>query len=161
MIWMLWGILIVSAFLVSLCFPCAQSDSRPALEDIHGEAPMKTTVSVMGSICGWVILFRVLIAFLERWFLWLIPYPGRLVLIGMLELTNGCCGLGEIANIPLRFTLAAGFLSFGGLCVALQSIAYLSKCKVNPLYYLLCKTTQGLLSLGLCFLFCLALPAAP
>ena len=149
MIWMLWGILIVSAFLVSLCFPCAQSDCEPALGNSHGEAPMKTTVSVMGSICGWVILFRVLIAFLDRWFLWLIPYPGRLVLIGMLELTNGCCGLGEIANIPLRFALAAGFLSFGGLCVTMQTVSVTQGLSVKN--YLIGKILQTILCTVLAF----------
>lgn len=122
MVWCLWGILIFSAMVVSSLFPCAES-AAPLRHHPSGTGPMKTAVTVMGSICGWVVLFRVLISFLDRWCLWMVPDSARIVLIGMLELTNGCCGLAEIGSIPLRFALAAGFLSFGGLCVTMQTVS--------------------------------------
>ena len=68
----------------------------------------------MGNVCGWVILFRILIAFLERWFLWLLPASVRVAVTGLLELSNGCCALAEIKDFKMRFLLCSGMLSFGG-----------------------------------------------
>lgn len=149
MVWCLWGILIFSALLVSAVFPCAESAGPSRLNPSGGTGSIKTAVTVMGSICGWVILFRVLIAFLDRWCLWLIPDPLRLVLIGMLELTNGCCGLDEIGSIPLRFALAAGFLSFGGLCVTMQTVSVTRGLSLRK--YLIGKLLHTILCAALAF----------
>ena len=145
MIWLLWGILLFSAFLVSRLFPCGVRRSGGTVSTPIGVSPMKTAAAVMGSICGWVIVFRVLITFLDRWFLWLLPGYLRLTLIGSLELTNGCCSLGQIEDISLRFVLAAGFLSFGGMCVTMQTMSVIRGLSLKQ--YLKGKLLQTLFSL--------------
>lgn len=122
--WLLWGIQLVSALAVSLSIPAAaepagQVKERPA----SWPEAMKQAVSVTGSVCGWVILFRVLIEFLDNWFLWLLPDAGKTAVIGFLELANGCLSLPLIADQEARFLLCSAMLSFGGICVTLQTLS--------------------------------------
>lgn len=69
------------------------------------------------------MIFRVLITFLRRWFLWLLPPGVQTALVGLLELSNGCVCLNDLSSAGLRFVLCAVFLSFGGLCVAMQTVS--------------------------------------
>ena len=75
----------------------------------------------MALVCGWVILMRMVLHFLERWFLWLLPKTAQVVVAGILELSNGCIGLAQLESEGLRFVIAAGLLSLGGICVTLQT----------------------------------------
>lgn len=120
--WLLWGIVIFSALLVSRIFPkhdapcpgkeAPRSDNSPILSK---------AVSAMGNICAWIILMRIVLGFLQRWILWRLSVPAQYALSGILELTNGCCMLSSVPDPGLRFILAAGMLSFGGICVLLQT----------------------------------------
>lgn len=125
MVWALWGFQMLGAWTAARLFPCskATSVSLPAQNDPSPIAALKKSVSVMAMICGWVVLFRVMIAFLDRWFLWLVPDAVRTMLIGLLELSNGICALGSVEQIEIRFLLCCILLSFGGLCVTMQTIS--------------------------------------
>lgn len=121
--WILWGIHVLSALLVGRVLP--ENRSVPMGTSIPDQT---TLVQAMGkaitailSVCGWVVLFRVILAFCQRWFMWLLPAHWRSVLDGILELTNGCNGLTAVESEGVRFVLCAAFLGFGGLCVALQT----------------------------------------
>ena len=70
-----------------------------------------------------MVLFRIVMAFLERWFLWLLPSPWRIAVLGALELTNGICALPGIADPRLRLIICSGMLAFGGLCVTMQTVS--------------------------------------
>ena len=84
---------------------------------------MSEAVHTMALVCGWVIVFRVMIAFLDKWFLWLLPPTVRVSIIGLLELSNGCCELPELSSISTRFILCSGMLAAGGLCVTAQTVS--------------------------------------
>lgn len=86
------------------------------------------------------------------------PDTGTSLVYGFTEMTRGCILLSQTA-LPITTTapLCCLLVTFGGLSVCLQSVAYLSKCGVSPLYYLLTKTTQALLAFGLCWVLCLLL----
>ena len=146
MVWALWGIQIASALCVARVFPPGRqvrisgADSKINLADA-----MASSVSIMMQVCGWVILFRVWIAFLERWFLWLLPAYAKIMLIGLLELSNGCCMLVLIENLKWRFLICAGLLSWGGLCVTMQTGSAAKGLSLK--YYILGKLIQGLLSI--------------
>lgn len=77
--------------------------------------------------------------------------------MGLFEMTRGCALLAELGSVKTVVPLCAFLVSFGGLSVTLQSVAYLARCKVSAGYYLLTKTTQSLLALGLAYLLSLAL----
>ena len=124
-VWILWGIHISSALLVGHLLPQNVTEKMRAhiSEGISLSCAMAQAISTMLSVCGWVILFRVIIIFFERWFLWLLPLNWQITIAGMLELANGCMGLISVESEGLRFILCSAFLGLGGLCVSLQTIS--------------------------------------
>lgn len=121
--WILWGIQIVSALFVAMCLP-NKSRRRTALpreQPVGITRSLERAVKTMALVCGWVVLFRTVIAFARRWVLWLLPARSQVVLIGLLELSNGCCELQSLPQLGIRFIASACFLSFGGLCVTMQT----------------------------------------
>lgn len=88
-----------------------------------------------------------------------IPAPiAEALVYGIAEMTRGCVLVSHTgASIGIQASLCCLLVSFGGCCVALQSIAYLAQCHVNPLYFFLTKLTQSAMAFGLCYLFCLLL----
>ena len=150
--WMLWGIHILSALLVSRVFPINPSSIKISNSRTCGimEA-MTSSLKVVAQVCGWVTVFRVLIAFLNRWVMWLFPVTAQVTIIGLLELSNGCCSLGLIDSIPVRFTLCACLLAFGGLCITMQTSSAANGLSMK--YYLAGKALQTIFS----FLICLCI----
>lgn len=123
--WALWGIHIVSAIFVALLFPADRTDiaEKKNQQPTSVSDALQASIRVMGTVCGWVILFRVLISFLEKWILWIFPSELRVLLIGLLELSNGCCELATIPDITIRFVICSCMLAFGGICVTFQTIS--------------------------------------
>lgn len=122
-VFQLWGIHIASALLTALLLPvsCSRTGKPGAGNATTLVGAMRTAISVMATVCGWVILFRVLLAFLDRWLLWLLPTALQVTLSGLLELSNGCCELYRISDPDLRFVVCSGLLAWGGFCVTLQT----------------------------------------
>lgn len=121
--WILWLIHMVSSILVGLTLP--RSNHRISIktqisEDALFDPVANASVAVI-NICGWIILARSLGAFLDRWLLWLLPQQHHAILMGMLELTNGCVELQNTLSEPFRFVAVSGLLAFGGLCVLMQT----------------------------------------
>lgn len=121
-VWLLWGIHILSALMTGLMTSGAASGntSIPPRE-VSVTGSLSSAVRTMGLICGWILLFRVLLGFLERWFLWLLPEGVQVLVSGLLELSIGCMELRLIPSHKLRFTVCAAMVGFGGLCVAMQT----------------------------------------
>lgn len=150
--WALWAIQILGAFIISKCIPIpTESKSFFLPKNSTQEDPMTGAVKAMGIICGWVVLFRILLEFLERWVLWILPNTIRVLVYGILELSNGCCLLGRIQDEPVRFMMCAGMLSAGGLCVMMQTASVTSGLRLT--WYLLGKGLQILISIALSWLF--------
>lgn len=123
--WLLWAIHIVSALIVARILPgrCASFRRENRIKPLSLTEAVDKSIRVMASVCGWVVLFRIIIGFLDSRLPFLFPYSVRILLKGALELSNGCIFLGEIPCTGLRFTAAAVMLGFGGLCVAMQTHA--------------------------------------
>ncbi len=121
--WLLWLIHIVSALLIGSLLPKEENEtlSRPAPRPVRFTDALERSVKVMALVCGWVVLMRMVLAFLERWFLWLLPNAAQIAVAGILELSNGCVRLSQVESEGLRFILAAALLSIGGICVTLQT----------------------------------------
>ncbi len=182
--WALWGIHIVSALAVGMMIPgqsvpCRRVSGKP----ITFMQALNRTIRVMGGVCGWVVIFRVLIIFLEKWTLWWLPMEVQIGICGLLELSNGCTALYHLENEGLQFMLCAAFLGFGGLCVGMQTISVTAALPDRSLYFP-GKVVQGCLSVilasfvqlgfecsvgwgvwmgvpvGICIIFCLFLMKA-
>lgn len=69
------------------------------------------------------------------------------MLSGLIEVTRGALTLSESGlTMKLIIPITAGLVSFGGLSVTLQSLTFLSKCNVKPLYYLATKGSQAIVT---------------
>lgn len=151
-VWVLWGIHIVSAWMVSCVYArhealCTKFSppKKSVSETIH------TSLLAMAYVCGWVIVFRIILGFLQRWILWLFPLPVQVFITGILELANGCCNLYLIENFQLRFVICSVILAFGGLCVTMQTASVIQELSLRP--YILGKAMQCVFSLLLSLLY--------
>lgn len=144
MVWELWGIHIAGAVVAARCIPCKCVPEKPSVSHQNTDI-FRSCLVTMASVCGWIVLFRVVIAFLDRWILWLFPQTLRVTLIGLLELSNGCWELTRITSIPMRFFLCSGLLAIGGLCVSMQTASVTGRLSLR--YYRLGKGIQLLVSL--------------
>lgn len=148
--WLLWLIHLISAFILSaiLRFPIRTGTKESDTQSISLTFAVRKALSAMAGVCAWVILFRILLAFLDRWLLWILPDMLRLTIHGLLELSNGCLELAQVDQDGLRFSIAALFLGFGGCCVTLQTFSVADNVPMN--LYFPGKVFQG------CFSFLLA-----
>lgn len=122
-IWLLWFIHLFSAVLTALVIPgnIVQLKDRQSQKSARETSIIFSAAKAMCLVCCWVILFRMMIAFLDSWFLWMLPKWGQVLLMGVLELTNGCCALPMIADVDFRLVLCSCILAFGGICVVFQT----------------------------------------
>jgi len=76
----------------------------------------------------------------------------KVVLEGLLEVTKGCFG---IKNLMLSYSgnilACTGLISFGGICVCIQAMSFLSSIKIKASFYLLQKTTHAIFSMLVCY----------
>lgn len=143
-LWALWGIQITASIICARLIPASECAGTMSYQrKLSFSEIVASAVRIMGSVCGWVVLFRILLAFLDRWFLWMCPVPFRVAITGLLELSNGCFSLPEIGDPRLRFLLCSGILSFGGLCVTMQTASVVPLISMVP--YLGAKVMQSLL----------------
>ncbi len=78
------------------------------------------------------------------------------VLRGLFEMTSGCMLLSRSPS-ALSLALCCFLVTFGGLCVLVQQLAFLSKANVRALPFAAVKLAQGAVSAGVCYLLALAL----
>ena len=153
----LWAIQILSALTTGFILPAAKgrADSLPPGIPISPDKAVREGMGAMGNVCAWIVLFRIVIAFLDRWALWLLPEWGRVLILGILELSNGVLSLEGIGDTGLRFLLCSTMISLGGLCVLMQTVSEAKQ--INIKQYLTGKLIQTgfstLLSFGFAVIF--------
>ena len=149
-IWALWLIHILSACITAAILP--YKSKNIAIPSKTNSQNISETVSAairaMAIICGWIILFKIIVNFCQKWFLWLIPPEWQTVVCGLLELTNGFIALLSIQDENVRFILSSVFLSFGGVCVCMQTASQIGKLSLRS--YILGKCIQASISILLC-----------
>ena len=125
--------------------------------DILGDS-MRESVSLMGYVCGFVILFSVATEMLKcsgvldavscR------SKNGRLVagmLLGMCEMTNGIHSISSFQITPALLCVISFILGFGGLSVILQVYGIVKKYNFSVALFSFAKLLQGILS---CIITC-------
>lgn len=148
--WQLLAVQLLSAWSVAQIAAASSDQAKYKSNFVAITLPeaMKKAIHAIASVCGWVIVFRVIIGFVHRLSL---PDYVRLLLAGILELTNGCLMLGEISSIELRFLFAAFLLNFGGICVLMQTASVAQG--LNLKYYIRGKLLQTCFAPLYCLLF--------
>ncbi len=146
-LWVLWAVHIISALITGFILPGGNAGAAkiPTSTPLSISESLGKGVKTIGLVCGWVVAFRVLIGFLERWLLWLLPGVFQVLVSGVLELSNGCVQLSQLPKEGLRFILASVFLSLGSLCVYMQTKSVTAPAGIG--WYLPGKILQGLISL--------------
>lgn len=124
-LWALWAIHIASALVVSLVFSKKTSKMCKDTERSRFSftKSMEQAVRSMALICGWVLIFRIIITFLQRWLFWMLPNHISVLLSGLLELSNGCLMLKDIPLQGTRFVFGSLLLGIGGVCVGMQTLS--------------------------------------
>ena len=95
---------------------------------------------------------------ISKGFIQLIPQTNQVlntIILGIIEITNGIKLASILPNKFLGVVLSTGFLSFGGLCVFLQTSAFWKKSKLKVVPFLIKKATQGVASVVYCIILCL------
>lgn len=144
--WLLWIIHIASALVVAgiVKKPASEYAKLPVQPAQSVTKTIRKSMETMATICTWVILFRILIAFLERWILWIVPENTQVLIIGILELVNGFTLLPTVAKTGAKFVIAASILGAGGICVGMQTVSVTKKTGLG--LYIPGKVIQAILS---------------
>ena len=87
--------------------------------------------------------FNFLIVFEKFIALFTDEQSARAVSLGLVEVTCGCLELSKVTG-NLKLPLAGFLITFGGVSILLQQLAYLSKAGVKPLYFVFIKFVQGI-----------------
>jgi len=84
------------------------------------------------------------------------PAVSEGLLASLFEMTKGCLIISKSAlSMKMKAALSAFAVTFGGVCVSLQSLTFLSKAKISPAYYFTTKLTQGIIAFLLTYVICL------
>ncbi len=150
--WLLWGIHIISALVVAFLTPKSPMHTCRtfSVSSISFPNALRSAVQSIALVCGWVIVMRTIIAFCAHWFLWLLPSNCQLLLVGLLEMTNGCVNLKALSSVGQKMQIFSVFLGFGGLCVLLQTRSALASSQLRGKFYFPGKVTQAAISYLLC-----------
>ena len=136
--------------------------------DILNTTMSDSIISVL-SVGGYIAMMSLVISFFEQIYFFDImadamSYIGvnevltKGVLIGLFEMTYGITTLSSGFLPPHIIVPTATFLvTFGGLCIHMQSMNFLSKCGVRYFRFILIKLLQAVIASIISFLFCLLL----
>ena len=78
------------------------------------------------------------------------------VSVGLIEFTKGAKALSVMGTNPLTLSLTNFIITFGGISVIMQSLAFLKKAKVKTAFFVLGKLVQAIISFVICYITCLA-----
>ena len=126
--WALWCIHIISAVAVGVMLPgsSCQRNTMLLYQNTSFREQLQKGVVTMGYICGWVIMFRMIESFLQKWVLWLLPNWCTVLFFGFLELSSGCVATQSFVDPSVRFLFLSAFFAFGGICVHMQTASVTS-----------------------------------
>lgn len=150
--WFLWLGQVLSAIIVGALLP-GKSKYTSRLEAgkrISVTNGLEKTVLICSKIAGWVIIFRALLAVADKWILQQLPVLWNTGLAGLLELSNGCIRLHYVDTPLSRFLLCGCMLTFGGVCVHLQTKSVVNTLSIK--WFLLGKGLQTLIILPILLL---------
>lgn len=140
-----WATHIISALFVGMVLPGKSvSIGKIRKNEKTVSQALNNSIKTVCLIGGWIVLFRIILSFLQRWILWCVPREFSMILGGLLELSSGCCELSGIPDPGIRFILFCAFLGFGGICVMMQTASVSEGLSIR--YYTIGKLLHALLS---------------
>lgn len=151
-VFVLWLIHVSSAIIAGLLLPKPTEEALTmnVTEECSVVQALQKSIRICASVCGWVVMFKIIQSYLEKWIFCHLNHNFGLLITGILELSNGCINLSQIPNEAWRFILCSVFLAFGGFCVLLQTISVTGSLGLG--LYLPGKLIQSCISLLLALL---------
>ncbi len=147
---LIWLVHICSAIITGMLFAAPNiGQMQQKRKNFSIVVALDKTVKTMAKICGWVILFRIIITFADRYLMQYLPTDIMAILCGILELSNGCIRLAGYDAFSI-FVIASFILSFGGICVWMQTASIIKPLKMYN--FCIGKGLQSMISIILCFL---------
>lgn len=149
----------------------SESVSLPAVPKVNYDSAlsssMLSSIVSVAIVGGYIAIFNMLLdLFFDIGLIPLLAKPltalglnirlGEGIFASFVEITKGSLLLSKSGfSLKIVAPLCALGITFGGLSITLQSLTFLSKCKISPVFYLFSKTIQGITA----FLICLGLSA--
>jgi hypothetical protein len=123
-VWILWVIHIISSIITAAVVSnkCNESCTLKHTEWKFAEI-IPNCLRSMASICTCILIFRIILSFLDRWLFHQITLPLQIAISGMMELTNGALMLPNLNTRGDQFIISAGIIGFGGFCILMQTIS--------------------------------------
>lgn len=124
-LWLLWLVQIMSCILTAHILPGGDLSApcfRISAKHITFKRSVEKSTSAITAVCSWVVIFKVIVSVVFHIFRFVPPWC-TVLLSGLIELVNGCNTLSALETTGLRFVLASAMLSFGGICVHMQTAA--------------------------------------
>lgn len=118
----MWIIQICASFILGLMLRTNSAEAKMTVSNgVSYKEGMTDVLKTTAIICGWVIVFKVMIQYLEVNLLVGLNGVKKATVFGMLEITNGIACLGGVRSPSVRYILSGILLSIGGACVLLQT----------------------------------------
>lgn len=118
----MWLIQILASFILAILTRTTSGQTTLPYEPITQKRLQITDViQTAAGICGWIIVFKIMLGYLDKGIAGIIDGLPKTLLWGIGELTNGLMALHTVNSEPIRFVVSGFFLSFGGLCVLQQT----------------------------------------
>lgn len=166
----LYGVHIISAVIIGILFSAgakksAESRSDSIDSDLATAFPdaVKSAVSAVLNVCGFVVIFSVFIGLLDStgYFSRLCLIVGRktglgadfirALLTGILELGSGTGAMRYLPLTPAALSLAAFLLGFGSVSVHCQTAAVISRAKLKGTLHFAGRLSMAFISAVLAF----------
>ncbi len=77
----------------------------------------------------------------------------RAFTVGLIECTRGCKELSLLTQSPLTISLSGSLISFGGISIIMQSLAFLQKAQVRSWFFIKGKIIQTIITFTLLYSF--------
>lgn len=121
------------------------------------ESSMMTSFEVMVKIGGYMMLFSIAEAYLQK--LPMLPTWAKSLLMGIIEMTTGSRHMAAGIELPWSLALCGAVTAFGGLSGLAQTAHVLQGSGLSVGRYVLWKSLQGILA-GILILLCCGLTGA-
>lgn len=130
----MWLIQITASIVLGIIIPATETNQSYQLSACNKSITqiMHDSIKTIGTICGWVIMFSVFIGYFDRITLNNLNPVLNSMIAGAAELTNGITRTTNIQSKSIAFTVSAILLSFGGICVILQTKSVTADLKIKP-----------------------------
>ncbi len=145
----------------------SESVSLPAIPQINYDKTlsnsMTSSIVSVAIVGGYIAVFNMILdLFFDIGLISVLARPltllgvnirlGEGIFASVVEITKGSLLLSK-SGFPLKTVapLCALGITFGGLSITLQSLTFLAKCKISPVFYLLGKTVQGITAFFICW----------